>query len=1556
MSDVPFLGREFAGFKITGMLGKGGMGVVLKAVRESDGAVAAVKIIKEAESRDPQFVARFEREASVLQSLAHPNILSVYANGRTPDGTYYIAMEFVDGSSAGDVMKRLGRIPPAQAMSIVQQTSKALKSAHEKNVIHRDIKPDNILLTKDGRVKLADFGLAKDTSDNQRLTLTGQILGTPSFMSPEQGQGEKVDHRSDEYSLGATFYAMLAGEKPFTGSTPIEVVVKHIKEEPPALRGKIPGLPDPLYALIRKMMAKDPAQRFQDHQEVVDEIERIARVSGWSLGVSDQPDQDYAPTLVRPDGIAGMVREAARAEVTGATFPVDGAAAGARVDTEEIVGDAQDSKVGQIIGGKYKVRSKLGEGGMGAVYLVRHTDLQQDYALKVLHPAIAANESFRERFLREAKAATSFIHKHAIQIRDFGQDGSSLYMTMDFSRGRTLKALLEKEGRFSEARTARIAQQVLLALREAHSVGLIHRDLKPENLMIEARGGVDFVRILDFGVAKMVGGEEDSPSSTGPTLTRTGTVVGTMQYMSPEQASGDAGLDARSDLYSLAALLYESLAGRRHLEAQNMQKMMFKLATEDPEPLSKHVKVSKKLEKLVMKNLSRDREKRSPDAGAFLAELEACSDVLQSSVSAPRRRFPWAVPAAALGLAAVAALVFLVANPFAGRDAPGPAPSAGGGTAPPSTGTEAKIDRDKENAGTLKLAEEAFAKGDFDGAKSLFSKARDFKDTEEVRGRVKACAFRIETAALEKARAERDYGKALDHAMKVRENAPTGSEQLAAEKAEAELKGLLLQAENLLAEARRADEAGNLLQALPLFSRYADEFPRGPSTAAASERAAALGKALEAFQGLLVHTEPPGAQVLLDDRLAGRTPLSVETLPPGEHALLLELEGYLPRERKVTYEGRKLEVRETLEKEAFGSIRVKASGPAVQIAFQGIPRGAPPLAIERVPPGDYALEVTGPGNVAYEVPVKVEREKAAQVKVDFDELSAREEKAYRELPRGDTLDRTSELHAGFLAAYPKGRFSSEARAVLGELDTARKAFEGLKALDDPARKLQAAEDFLKAWQGKTYPLRWHVEEAEAVRDTLRSSMEKDAYDRIAKEADFFGRRRVAQEFLDRVPWSSRADEVRALSQALVQEEKAYEDYRRAAEFGEKIRRGRAYLERYPQGLKAAEVTGEAEAAGKEEAEAWAAVEAEKDLSRRADLATQYAARFAGIPRADEARKAAEENRAEAKAFQDTARSADACQKYLDAWPAGSFRTEAANRLGGFGWPEDKGHAGFAGTLPEGIRRGETPGEYASRWDGAAMVYVPEGFFPFGTDDFYAGDDEGPEVMTWVSGFFLDKEEVTNRRYGDFLAWWKGAKDRRRFSHPDEPAGFDPTPASWTASGSTRPDHPAVGVAWFGAWAYARWAGKCLPTEAQWEKAASSLPSQRAKRKYPWGDEAPTSALSNFDGRENGLVVSSRYVQGASPFGALNMAGNAREWCLDAWNPDFLETLSEDLKKRNERWAINPCAEGPANGSHAVRGGHWDDSEDDLAATRRLGAEGPDDKTGFRCSFWHVKRE
>jgi len=1276
----------------------------------------------------------------------------------------------------------------------------------------------------------------------------------------------------------------------------------------------------------------------------------IAREDGWKLGGEGGTDA-YDLTLDDAAGLAGMVKQALESEKTVDTLPADKAGRVEKLDTEHLVGDIQDSKVGQVLGGKYEIRSKLGEGGMGAVYLVRHKDLKQDFALKLLHPHIASNDSFRERFLREAKAATAFTHKHAIQIRDFGHDGEALYMTMDFSRGRSLKAILEKDGALPEVRTAKITHQVLLALREAHAAGLIHRDLKPENIMIESRKNDDFVRILDFGIAKIVGDAQETADTQAPTLTRTGTVVGTVQYMSPEQAAGDPDIDARSDLYSLATIMYECVTGKRHIEAANMQQMMFKLATEDPVPLSNHVKgVSKKLEKLIMKNLSRERGKRSSDAVEFLAELEAFSAFLQSTVAIRRSGVPLAVPIVIGSVAAIAAVVLLLLLKPWDKGPEGPGPDFG----PTAAQT---LEAQEKEFGRLKgLGDQAREKGDFASAKEHYLEAQEQRDKEEIRSLIKECRFKLFFAAYEKARAEKDFNEALTQILLAKENPSSGREKLQVDRIEKELTNILQTSQDLFASAKRLDDEKKHLLAMPEYAEYIREYPKGDHIQASRDRFAALEDLTRSFEGLLVKSEPVGAEVYLDGRPIGRTPVMEGGISRGTHTLRLELDGYKILESEVAWEGGRLVREETLVKEVFALLSVRSAGAQVDVSLDGRRKGSTPLKIEKVTPGKHVLEFTGPGNISYSLEVNVEGEGTIKVEVDFEEMVKKEEAEFKALPRGKALEDTRAIYRGFEGKYPKGKFTQLARKVVTDLDELAREYRAIEAETDDARKLKASETFLYRHQGEVYPRGWYVGEARQIRDGIQKKMEEEAFGAIAVETTFNGRNRALEAYRSRFPRGAHISQVDAMIRALDREETHYMRFYRDDRFGEKLAAGRSYVGEYPEGLKIEEVKKTVASLEKSEQEAFEVFRAEKDLVKRIQAGKHFASEFPGSEHEAEVKKARALAENEKKAFDRTADDAEACLEYLKKYPEGYLREAVDTRYGRFGWTEGDGLAVFTGKLPKTLKRGGAPGEYVNEWDGTVMVFVPAGFFPLGTDDFFAEDEDGPEIMVYMSAYFIDKYEVSNEQFGKFLAWRKGASNPGKFDHPETPGGFDPSPAFLNDPNFNRPDQPVVGVDWLGAWAYARWAGKSLPTEAQWEKASSSDTVMRVKSKHPWGAKAPTDSLCAFGGKSVKPFSVSEFASGRSPFGALNMAGNVSEWCLDAFDSGFYARLMEEYPKEKNRWAVNPFNEGLADGPHSVRGGSWEDDEEDLVVTRRENLENQDKRTGFRCAVWHVAKK
>ena len=237
--------------------------------------------------------------------------------------------------------------------------------------------------------------------------------------------------------------------------------------------------------------------------------------------------------------------------------------------------------VGSVIAGNYHIEKKLGEGGMGAVYLGQHVKMGRKSAIKVMTQSMAHDPDAIARFNREATNAARINHPNVCAIYDFGEtpDGT-IYLAMEFIEGESLSDLLEREGALSAKRAAHIFQQAGDALQAAHDLGIVHRDLKPDNIMItRGRGGADVVKVVDFGIAKAVGGEE------GQKVTKTGLVVGTPEYMSPEQLAGDK-LDGRSDIYALALVLYRMLTGTLPFQADSAQEVMIKRLTDEPIPLN----------------------------------------------------------------------------------------------------------------------------------------------------------------------------------------------------------------------------------------------------------------------------------------------------------------------------------------------------------------------------------------------------------------------------------------------------------------------------------------------------------------------------------------------------------------------------------------------------------------------------------------------------------------------------------------------------------------------------------------------------------------------------------------------------------------------------------------------------------------------------------------------------------------------------------------------------------------------------------------------------------
>ncbi len=299
-------GQRLGEFEILERLGQGGMGAVYKARQVSLDRLVALKTLQASFASDPEYIARFRREAKAAAALNHPNLVQVYSAGEN-DGLHWFAMEYVEGESAQARVKRKGRLDPAEAIAIGIHIATALEYGWRKaQLIHRDIKPDNIFLSNDGEVKLGDLGLAKSATETISLTMTGASMGTPHYVSPEQGEGKKdVDLRADIYSLGCTLFHLVAGRPPYGGETAMAVMLKHVTAPIPDPQHVWPGFPAELARVVVRMMAKSPAGRQQTYGEVLTDLRRAYDAITTAtvpqvVAVTQQPQKPPPPPRPHP--------------------------------------------------------------------------------------------------------------------------------------------------------------------------------------------------------------------------------------------------------------------------------------------------------------------------------------------------------------------------------------------------------------------------------------------------------------------------------------------------------------------------------------------------------------------------------------------------------------------------------------------------------------------------------------------------------------------------------------------------------------------------------------------------------------------------------------------------------------------------------------------------------------------------------------------------------------------------------------------------------------------------------------------------------------------------------------------------------------------------------------------------------------------------------------------------------------------------------------------------------------------------------------------------------
>ena len=280
-------GTLLNGYEIESTISQGGMAMVYRARRVRDGQIVALKVLREQYAADAEFVERFQREARAVASLTHANMVQVYESGEAA-GWHFIAMEFVEGQDLKRYIREHGPLRVAEAVRIAVAVCEVLDYAHRRGIIHRDVKPQNILLRRDGTVKVTDFGIARALS-SVTITQTGTVLGSVQYLSPEQARGQPVGRAADIYALGVVLFEMLTGQLPFEGDSPIAIAMAHVHDVPPAPRRLNPEIPPALEAVILRGMAKQPQHRYASAADLATDL--LGQTSFWSEGPTRREDE-----------------------------------------------------------------------------------------------------------------------------------------------------------------------------------------------------------------------------------------------------------------------------------------------------------------------------------------------------------------------------------------------------------------------------------------------------------------------------------------------------------------------------------------------------------------------------------------------------------------------------------------------------------------------------------------------------------------------------------------------------------------------------------------------------------------------------------------------------------------------------------------------------------------------------------------------------------------------------------------------------------------------------------------------------------------------------------------------------------------------------------------------------------------------------------------------------------------------------------------------------------------------------------------------------------------
>ncbi|MEE8143656.1 MAG: serine/threonine-protein kinase [Planctomycetota bacterium] len=479
-------------------------------------------------------IARFHQAARLLAALNHPNIPRLYDVGEE-NGHPYMVMEHIEGRSLSSLSQK-NDLPPLEVLlRLMAAIAGALQHAHENEVIHRNVKPGNILIAPNGEPVLIGFGSSAPTAGDP-LMQKGGIIGTPAYMAPEQWSGEDLSPQVDIWGLGATMFQLLAGRRVLQFDDVSKMRAWMASPDPVNLQPLQGKAPEFVTTIVEKCLKKKPEERYPRADDARRSLEAAI----------DHIDRTETKTLEM---------ELPRVGQTLLLY--------VEYQQSDMPGSYR----------AYEIQSWLGAGGYGDVFRAQEVLTKKEVALKILQPRWVPSDEAVARFRREATLLSRLSHPNIIEVHTFGRYGPSFFIAMELLKGPTLEQVILDQAPMSVETAFSLMAPILDGLVAIHDAEVVHRDLKPSNIALE------FGRIVlfDFGMAY----EQEMQK-----ITLTGALIGSPPYMSPEQARGEV-MTRASDIYSAGVLLYEMLTGKRPHEDESTHGLLRKIASQSPEPLKK---------------------------------------------------------------------------------------------------------------------------------------------------------------------------------------------------------------------------------------------------------------------------------------------------------------------------------------------------------------------------------------------------------------------------------------------------------------------------------------------------------------------------------------------------------------------------------------------------------------------------------------------------------------------------------------------------------------------------------------------------------------------------------------------------------------------------------------------------------------------------------------------------------------------------------------------------------------------------------------------------------